>query len=177
MNSFRRTVFVTVLTTVSLLLAQPNQAIAQTNNPAEEEAIKAVIIGETDAYIRRDLDAWVAYFVDSPQTSYALTPSNAPGTVSYRQGFATIKQGMKAWMKMSPKSDMISEGRDNWTIKIVGNMAWARFVQHTTLVATNTKMDLVELKVMEKINGQWKISTSTTIADFKNANPPVKSTY
>ncbi len=176
MNSFLCTVFVTVLTTVSLLLAQSNRAFAQTANP-EEEAIKAVIIGETDAYIRRDLDAWVNFYVDSPQTSYALTPSNAPGTVASRQGFQEMKQSMKRWMTMSPKSEMTSDGRDNWTIKIVGNMAWARFVQHTTLVATNTKMDLVELKVMEKINGQWKISTSDTIADFKNASPPMKSTY
>jgi len=153
------------------------QAFAQTANADDEAAIKAAIIGETDAYIRRDLDAWVGSFVDSPQTSYALTPSNAPGTVASRQGFQEMKQSMKRWMTMSPKSDMISEGRDNWTIKIVGNMAWARFVQHTTLVATNTKMDLVELKVMEKINGQWKISTSATIADFKNATPPMKSTY
>jgi hypothetical protein len=177
MNSFRHTVFVTLLTLTSLLLAQPNRAIAQTTNPDEEAVIKAAIIGETDAYIRRDLDAWVSSFVDSPQTSYALTPSNAPGTVASRQGFQEMKQSMKRWMTMSPKSDVISEGRDNWTIKIVGNMAWARFVQHTTLVSTNTKLDLVELKVLEKINGQWKISTSATLADFKNANPPMKSTY
>lgn len=177
MNTFVQTALIAVLTTTSLLLAQPNRAVAQTTNSQEEEAIKAVIIGETDAYVRRDFEAWVSFYVDSPQTSGSLTPNSAPGTVIYRQGFTEMKQRMKAWMAMSPKSEMTSDGRDNWNIKIGGNMAWARFVQHTTLVATNTKIDLVELKVLEKINGQWKLSTSATIADFKNANPPMRSTY
>lgn len=177
MNAFFRTCLLTAFATASLLLIQPNRAIAQTANSGEEESIKAVIIGETDAYARRDFDAWVSFYVDSPQTSYALTPNSGPGTVVFRQGFQEMKQNMQRWMKLSPKSEMTSEGRDNWSIKVVGNMAWARFVQHTTLVATNTKLDLVELKVLEKINGQWKISTSAAIGDFKNASPVMKSKY
>jgi hypothetical protein len=178
MNIVLKTVLLAALTTASLLLAQPNRAVAQTTNTADDEtAIKAVIIGETDAYVRRDFDAWAAFYVDSPQTSYALTPNSGPGTVVHRAGFAEMKQNMKHWMAASPKSEMTSEGRDNWNIKIGGNMAWAQFVQHTTLVATKTKLDLIELKVLEKINGQWKISTSAAIADFKNATPPMRSTY
>ena len=177
MNTFVQTTLVAVLTTTSLLLAQPNRAVAQTTTNAEEEAIKAVIIGQTDAYVRRDFDAWVSFLVDSPQTSRSVTPNSSPGTVIYRQGFAEMKQNMKRGMLASPKSEMTSDGRDNWNIKINGNMAWARFVEHTTLVATNTKLDLVGLTVLEKINGQWKISTSAAIADFKNASPPMRSTY
>lgn len=166
-------------TTLFVLLfgAASGYVFAQTTAAAEEEAIKKVIIGETDAYVRRDFDAWANFYVDSPQTSYALTPNNAPGTVVYPQGFDTMKQSMKQWMLASPKSEMTTEGRDNWTIRVVGNMAWARFVQHTVLVDTHTKMDFVELKVLEKIDGQWKISTSAALADFKNARPPMRSTY
>lgn len=181
MNAFFRTCLLTAFVTTSLLLAQPNRAVAQSATADEERSdvsdIKAAIIGETDAYVRRDFDAWVSFYVDSPQTSYMLTPNSGPGTVVHRAGFAEMKQNMQLWMAASPKSEMTSEGRDNWNIKVVGNMAWAQFVQHTTLVATNTKMDMVELKVLEKINGQWKISTSAAIGDFKNANPVMKSKY
>ncbi len=166
----------TVFAITSISLAQPDQAFAQTITD-DEAAIKAAIIGQTDAYIRRDFDAWVTFLVDSPQTSRALTPNSSPGTVIYRQGLAEMKQNMKRGMLASPKSEMTSDGRENWNIKINGNMAWAWFLQHTTLVATNTKLDLVELRVMEKIDGQWKISTSATIGDFKNASPPMRSTY
>lgn len=176
MHKLLNTRLVTVFATAALLLGQPKHAFAQINT-ADEAAIKAVVTGETAAYVRRDFDAWAAFYVDSPQTSYALTPNYGPGTVVYSQDFAAMKQNMQRWMKTSPKSEMTSDGYEKWNIKVVGTMAWARFIQHTTLVATSTKVDLVELKVLEKINGQWKISTSSAIADFKNASPPMKSTY
>lgn len=176
MNKFSPTQLLAIFATASLLLAQPNHAVAQ-STADDEAAIKKVIIGETASYVRRDFDAWAAFYVDSPQTSYALTPNYGPGTVVYSQDFTAMKQAMKSWMKASPKSEMTSDGYEKWNIKVVGTMAWARFIQHTTLVATSTKLDLTELKVMEKIDGQWKISTSATIADFKNASPPMKSTY
>ncbi|GAB2561890.1 YybH family protein [Spirosoma areae] len=175
MNTVLRTVSLTVVTFASLLLAQPNWALAQTTN-ADEEAIRKVIIGETDAYVRRDFDAWAGYFVDSPQTSGVITPNGSPGSMGTRTGFADMKQGMKKWMEQSPKSEMTVEGRDIWNVKINGTMAWAMWKQHNVFKET-TKVDSQQLTVLEKIDGQWKISTSASVWDFKNASPPMRSTY
>jgi hypothetical protein len=177
MNIVLRTGLLTALTTATLLLAQPNRAVAQTATTADDEAaIKAVIIGETDAYVRRDFDAWVGYLVNSPQTSGVITPNGSPGSMSTRKGFDAMKQGMKTWMERSPKSEMTVEGRENWNVKINGKMAWAMWKQHNVFKET-TNVDSQQLTVLEKIDGQWKISTSASVWDFKNASPPMRSTY
>lgn len=160
---------------MAILLAQPDLATAQTVTD-DEAAIKAVLIGQTDAYIRRDFDAWAGYFVDSPQTSGVKTPNGSPGSMGIRTGFEAMKQGMKKWMEQSPKSEMTVEGRDNWNVKINGTMAWAMWKQHNVFKET-TKVDSQELTVLEKIDGQWKISTAASVWDFKNASPPMRSTY
>jgi len=64
-----------------LLMAVSGYAFAQTAD--EEEAIKKVIVGEFDAFINRDLQAWLRYYVDSPQNTYMITPGRGAGVLVY----------------------------------------------------------------------------------------------
>lgn len=170
MNTFLRTVFLTAFLTASLLLAQPGRAFAQT---ADEISVKKVVMAESDA--RDDFEAWMACYADSPQTSYAYASS--PGTAVYRKSFEEVKAAKKRQLAASPKSGFTLDSQDDWVIHVVGNMAWVRHTQHFTMLANNQKLTAFDLKVLEKINGQWKISTAAWIGDFKNATPPMKSTY
>jgi len=162
------------LVTTSLLLGQSGYAFAQTTTD-EEAAIKAVVIRESDANARGDSQAWLDYYVDSPQTSYANTGS--AGTAVYRKNFEEVKEAKKKSMEGSFKPWFTLDSSTDWNIKVGGNMAWVRHTQHFMILATNTKLTAFDLKVLEKINGQWKISTVAWICDFKNASPPMKSTY
>lgn len=171
MNKFAPTQLLAILATASLLIAQQNHVFAQTNT--DEEAIKKVVMAEADA--REDFDAWIACYADSPQTSYVNTGS--PGTAVYRKNFEEVKAAKKKLLAASPKSGFTLDSQDDWVIRVVGNMGWVRHQQHFTILATNTKLTAFSLKVLEKIDGQWKISTAAWIGDFKNATPPMKPTY
>lgn len=153
-----------------LLIAVSGYAFSQTT---DEIAVKKVVIAESNA--REDYQAWIDFYVDSPQTSYAYASS--PGTAVYRKNLEEIKEAKKKSLAASPKSGFTLDSTTDWDIKINGNMAWVRHTQHFTILASNTKLNAFDLKVLEKINGQWKISTAAWIGDFKNASPPMKSTY
>jgi len=171
MNKFAPTQLLAILATVSLLIAQQNHVFAQTNT--DEEAIKKVIIDEADAWIRHDVQGWASAWIDSPVTSVAN--NGGPGIVIYRKGFAELKQIEEKRATLPPSTTL--DSREDWHIRVVGNMAWARHIQHFTLQKTNTKLTGFDLKVLEKIDGQWKISTSSWMGDYRNATPPMKSTY
>jgi hypothetical protein len=153
-----------------LLMAVPCYAFAQT---ADEIAVKKVVMAESDA--RDDFEAWIDCYADSPQTSYVNTSS--PGSAVYHKNFEEVKEAKKKSLAASPKSGFTLDSRDGWVIRVVGDMAWVRSTQHFTILATNTKLTAFDLKVLEKINGQWKISTAAWIGDFRNATPPMRPTY
>ncbi|MEI7587609.1 hypothetical protein [Runella sp.] len=153
-----------------LLMAVPCYAFAQT---ADEIAVKKVVMAESDA--RDDFEAWIDCYADSPQTSYVNTGS--PGSAVYHKNFEEVKEAKKKSLAASPKSGFTLDSRDGWVIRVVGDMAWVRSTQHFTILATNTKLTAFDLKVLEKINGQWKISTAAWIGDFRNATPPMRPTY
>ena len=153
-----------------LLMAVSGYAFAQTE---DEIAVKKVVMAESDA--RDNFEAWIDCYADSPQTSYTNTGS--PGTAVYRKGFEEIKEAKKKSLATSFQSGFTLDSQDDWVIRVVGDMAWVRSTQHFTILATNTKLTAFNLKVLEKINGKWKISTATWIGDFKNATPPMRPTY
>jgi hypothetical protein len=138
-----------------LLMAVPCYAFAQT---ADEIAVKKVVMAESDA--RDDFEAWIDCYADSPQTSYVNTGS--PGSAVYHKNFEEVKEAKKKSLAASPKSGFTLDSRDGWVIRVVGDMAWVRSTQHFTILATNTKLTAFDLKVLEKINGQWKISTAAS---------------
>ena len=136
-------------------------------NP-EEEAIKKVVIAETDAYVARNFNAWAACYVDAPTTSMIFTPNGNPGAMLSNTDFQKIAKGMKGWMDASPQSEMQVESRNGWVSRIKDDMAWIMYDQKNIMVKTGAKLKSKELKVLEKVQGQWKITASSTVWDFKN---------
>lgn len=152
------------------MVAASGSAFSQT---AEEEAIKKVIIDEADAWVRHDFEGWANAWIDSPKTT--VVNNSGPGSVVYHKGFDELKR-IEKLRAVTPVSISL-DSREDWNIRVVGNVAWARHIQHFTFLKTSAKLSGYDLKVLEKINGQWKISTSTWMGDYKNASPHMKSTY
>ena len=139
-------------------------AIAQNapTNESDEEAIKKLCIKETDAYVKRDFNAWANCYVDAPTTSLILTNNGDPGSMSESTGFQKIAKGMKEWMVVSPQSEIQVLDRSSWIIKINGNMASVSYSQFNLMVKSGAKIKSKELGVVEKINGAWKISSHSS---------------
>ena len=155
-----------------LLMAVSGYAFAQTS---EEDIVRKVAIDETDAYVRHDFQAWADCYIDAPTTSLMGTPNGNPGGLMASTGFQKVAQGIKNWMKVSPQSEMQVLKRDNWIIRVSGNMAWVTYDQQNLIVKPERKINSKELKVLEKIVGRWKIAATSTVWDFKNADPLIPS--
>jgi hypothetical protein len=150
------------------LLATTSQVSAQTPSVKEdEEAIKKVAIAQTDAYIKRDFQANIACYVGSQAYYRMLTPNNNPGAVAFGTDFQKMSKDMKEWMDKKPPTEMqLTAPSDGWVIRINGNMAWVGYNQYNIMVKTGAKIKSKELRVMERIDGQWKISAASSIWDF-----------
>jgi ketosteroid isomerase-like protein len=155
-----------------LIMAISSHVFAQT---ADEEAIKKVIVGEFDAYINRDFQAWIDYYVDSPQNAYMITPGSGAGQLVYRTGFETMKNTAQKQFETPIKGLFDIVKREDWNFRILGNFAWVSY--KSTFKVGTIMIPAAELKVFEKIDGQWKISATASIGDYKNATPPIKSSY
>lgn len=145
---------------------------AQTPSVKEdEEAIKKVIISEFDAYVARDFKTWADTYVDAPSTTFMVTDANTPGSLFVLSDFQKISKGMKGMFDSGSKSNMSLANRDGWIIRIKGDMAFAIYNEEF-LMANGTKIKAKTQKVMERINGQWKIATTAVIGDYNNAVIP-----
>lgn len=162
---------------ILLLTALTGFAFAQNSSEQEAEisAIKKAILGEFDAYINRDFQAWVNAYVDSPQNVYMITPGRSAGQLVYRIGFEKMKTASEALFKIPIKGQFDIIDRKEWNFKIVGDVAWVSY--RSTFKMGEDLIPAAELKVFEKIGGQWKISASAAIGDYKNATPPIPSKY
>ena len=138
---------------------------------ADEEAIKKVIINEFDAFIQRDFKTWADSYVDSPTTTFMVTDANTAGSLFAVSDFKKISKGMKAMFDSGAKSTMNLANRDGWLIRIKGDMAYAVYNEEF-LMDTGVKIKAKTQKVMEKVKGQWKIATTSSIADFNHAIVP-----
>jgi hypothetical protein len=62
---------------------------AWAQNQADEEAIKRVVIAETDKFFARDFDGWAATLIGSGTTQ---AWNNNDGSYTHRLGWATISR-------------------------------------------------------------------------------------
>ena len=156
-----------------------NNAVMPTPNP-EEEAIKSVIINETEMWLDQKHDAWAESFIHEPYFTWSVTNGGEPGDVLTMRGWDALNTYMGAWFKndmsaLTKEWRKAKTTRDQWQIQIRGNVAYVSFNQHGE--GEKQKRDSTETRVLERINGVWKIAMQTTLMDFKDATPPIRSKY
>lgn len=62
---------------------------------------------------------------------------------------------------ISPPPDHAEASRDNFVVKVEGNMAFATCQGKATLKETGNTLYFFEIRVLEKMNGVWKIHISS----------------
>ena len=139
--------------------------VANAQKKNDTEAIKALIEKETKAFFDIDHKTWADSWA---QTSYAFWSFADTTDVNSFSGWENINKGFDEYFRTAKPSKANIER--NWLdIKIFGNGAYARFTQH---VKDNTdRPPQAEVRVLEKINGKWKIVCVNVIAIEKENVP------
>ena len=128
---------------------------------SDEELVKAVIQRETRAFFMRDFESWAECWVqsDSSRRLAALSGGGIFWQEGYESNASEVQRMFAKHFTPNPKA-VEKLKRENWSLRVGGEMAWVSFDQY----GPETDDPLVkvglshELRVLEKICGEWKIS-------------------
>ena len=147
-----------------LALLYPAMSFAQKkNDPSRDiQAVKAVIEKETKAFFEINQKAWEDSWAHVPYAYWSFADTT---DVNYFAGWENIRQGFADYFRTSRPSTATIE-RQWLDVKINGTMAYVRFTQR---IQDNVRRDhQAEVRVLEKINGAWKIIHVGVIAVQKH---------
>ena len=152
-------------------IASADAVNSSLNQEAELEAIMAVIDQETRCFFKRDFDCWQAQWAGSEND--ALTWNNADGTFVTNIG-SSVASFVKNYLTENP----LKEGqgsthpeikRENIQVKFYGDsvayVLWKQYNSNEEGDAYNISQDF---RLMEKIDGSWKIENVSSFWDYKN---------
>jgi hypothetical protein len=146
-----------------LMAACPAMAQAPTKGkapgtPSDEAQIRQLIERETKAFFEIDYATWASCWAHVPHAFWSFADTT---DVNYFSGWDNINRGFANYFRTSKPSTATID-REWISIKIYGNGAYARFIQ---LVNDNSmRPPQEEVRVLEKINGVWKIVCVSVIA-------------
>lgn len=139
----------------------PKERIMDDGQLIERDAIFDVIVGETRAFLLRDLDAWAEFWLQD--AAMRRLGALLGGLMDWQEGWDTSCSSMESIMRRFPDpnpDDAKAIIRDNWSFRIGADMAWVSFDQYgpgsqDLLVTVGLSH---QLRVLEKCEGQWKIA-------------------
>lgn len=147
--------FVSIL--VALLFCM--QSFSQT---ADQDAIKKVCLGESQAYTDFNYDTWASYHVQSADEQLAW--NNPDGTFGFESGWEAISNGMKDYFKTGKKETLKLSG-DNFAFVIHNDMAFVSF-NRGAQNAEGKITKLREYRTLLNKNGYWKILAVQAYVDY-----------
>ena len=128
---------------------------------SEQEAIFAVIDGESKAFWDKDYEAWASHWIHEP---YIRTMGWWPdGGVTVVAGWDSRAERMKRNFEASPEPNPTANAfrRENVNIRIFRDVAWLTYDQYG-LDTGDSLMDMPglsrETRILEKVDGEWKIA-------------------
>lgn len=138
--------------------------VASFGQSAEEDAIRAVIEGETRAFFDRDYARWAQHWVDHEAAFQAW--SNRDGTFSASDGWEDVSERIRSYIESNPEPSHPLVIRKNFKYRLYGDAAYVIFDQYNSN-RDGTRMTLSkEVRVMEKQDGQWKIAAVAALWDY-----------
>jgi hypothetical protein len=158
-------VFLSVLVIASQ--AQGKKGKTTSSSANDEAQIKALIENETKAFFEIDQKGWANCWANVPYAFWSFADTTDVNSFS---GWDEIYKGFDNYFKTS-KPSTAKIKRDWHHIVIKGNFAYVRFTQ---LVSDESlRPSQAEVRVMEKINGLWKIVCVSVIA-IQKENVPIR---
>lgn len=137
------------------------QAIGTEDIALEKGEILNALNNETKAAFQRDYEAWQGYWVHDADITkiYLDFPEN---TFSESLGWSEISGFVRNFFEEYPEPEPVPELLDSINVRFYGKGAWVTYEQQDSLRGLKR-----ETRLMEKIDGQWKIAgMQTTIYGF-----------
>lgn len=135
----------------------------------EKDAILAIIEKETASFFARDYEAWKSTFL---QADYAFQAwSNQDGTFDASVGWDLIDKTIGMYIRDNPVPDSAQRRveRKNIMYKFYGpKVAFLSWDQFNSDKGENIFLHSKETRLMEKVNGEWKIVEVSAFWDYKN---------
>jgi len=162
----------------SLLLCQSCNLAAEKAIDEELETAKiiSVIEEETECFFRRDYDCWQDKFTHTDYSYQAW--SNSDGTFDASVGWEAIEKNLGKYIKENP-SDPEEPGsshpvvkRENMKVKFYGNQAaHITWDQYNSNRSQEYFLHSKEVRLMERVEGDWKIVNVSAFWNYKNRIP------
>ena len=130
----------------------------------DKAAILAVLEAETQAWLRRDLEALAGHWVQS-QESRRIS-SVAHHGIQIQQGWPEIFEAFKILAERYPATFEESRiRRENMNIVVVGDMAWVLYDQIGEKADDDFELAGTqhELKILQRIEGRWKLACGVVL--------------
>jgi hypothetical protein len=150
----------TSLVVIALVLGTVMNGLAQADN----EAMKRVLRSETEGFFKRDKAEWANAWAHTPYVNFAANLYG--GDFRLIKGWSELEKQFASQFKSSKVSDKVTVQNDNYTIHQNGNMAFVTYDQ--TLLDSHGKTTSKESRVLEKLNGQWKIINVIALTNLQN---------
>ena len=140
-----------------------NGIVSQQINPKlEKQAILERLNNETKDAFQRDYVAWTKNWVHDPSISKVYM-NFVDSTFSESIGWKEISQFVKTFIDQHPEPEPVPKLLDKINVRLYGNGAWVTYEQKDSLRGLKR-----ETRLMEKVNGEWKIAgMQTTIYGFE----------
>ncbi len=133
----------------------------------EVEAIKALIERETKAFFEIDHKTWADSWAHVPYAFWSFADTTDVNSFS---GWEQIEKGFADYFRTAkPSTAKIERSWLGLEVKVYGNGAYVRFNQHVK--DDSRRPPQAEIRILEKINGQWKIVCVSVIALEKDNEP------
>lgn len=127
----------------------------------DEAAVMEVVVGEAKAYWDKDFDAWAACHLQQEHTRRMGWWQR--GGIVDRHGWSEIGAAMREHFIRDPNPNPSGAAvrRENINIRVMGDMAWVTFDQHS-IDAGEPLMDMPgvshETRILERNDGRWQIA-------------------
>ena len=140
-----------------------NGTISQLINPElEKQAILERLNNDTKDAFQRDYEAWTKNWVHDPSISKVYM-NFVDSTFSESIGWKEISQFVKTFIEEHPEPEPVPKLLDKINVRLYKNGAWVTYEQQDSIRGLKR-----ETRLMEKINGEWKIAgMQTTIYGFE----------
>ncbi|MBC3788843.1 hypothetical protein [Spirosoma utsteinense] len=150
----------TYVLVIAIILSSLATSVAQVDN----EAIKRVLRNETEGFFKRDKKVWSDAWAHTPYIHFAANLYG--GDFMLIEGWDKLEKQFATQFKSSKLSDNVTVQNADYSIHQNGNMAFVTYDQ--TLLDSHGKTTSKESRVVEKINGKWKIISVTALTNLKN---------
>ncbi len=150
----------TFMLLIAVLFGVVSGSLAQ----SDQETIKRVLRSETEGFFKRDKAEWSNAWAHTPYVHFAANLYG--GDFMMIKGWNDLEKQFASQFRSAKVADKVIVQTANYTIRQSGNLAFVAYDQ--TLVDSHGKTTSKESRVLEKLNGQWKIINVIALTNLKN---------